>query len=452
MVKRIIIFFSVIIFTLPINAFYVDGIYYIQRWNQTGEPEVMVSYNPNDKGAKPSEYYKGDITIPSYITVNENGETNRYVVTEIGQRAFYKCTDLTSINFPLTLREISNDAFYGCSSLTTITIPVNVENVAGGAFMECNNLTTLNFNAKNYSLGWVDDYKHPFPTTLSQINIGSEVKVIPAEMAYECVNLQTIHLPSSVRIIEKNAFSGCTNLKSINLHDWVEEFYDGAFYNCSSLEIDHLPINTTIVSRGLFCECKSIVSFQYPNTLDYIPVGMFSRSGIKSFIVPNAVEFIGDEAFYECQDLEIVEIGCNVKKLGKRALRGCPKLGSVICHALVPPEVTFNDMLDYPHLDDGCILYVPMSSLQAYIDSDYSKFFSQIKPIEGSGIDDMVLSEPSFRCYGTTLRIQGNFDSLEIYSVDGRCVHSGNDNTVILPISGIYIVCIDGIRYKILIK
>jgi hypothetical protein len=61
-------------------------------------------------------------------------------VTRIGQDAFYKCTDLTSVTIPTSVTHIGQDAFYGCTGLTSVTIPTNVTSIAYGAFQNCTNL------------------------------------------------------------------------------------------------------------------------------------------------------------------------------------------------------------------------------------------------------------------------------------------------------------------------
>ena len=57
-------------------------------------------------------------------------------VTKIGEEAFYKCYNLTSINIPESVTEIGDNAFSGCSSLTEVRIPKGCD-VHKDAFDEC---------------------------------------------------------------------------------------------------------------------------------------------------------------------------------------------------------------------------------------------------------------------------------------------------------------------------
>ena len=68
--------------------------------------------------------YKGDISIPSFITTGENDEFT-FRVMEIDQNAFYDCSGVTSIDIPYSVLRIVDGAFKGCSGLKKITVNEN---------------------------------------------------------------------------------------------------------------------------------------------------------------------------------------------------------------------------------------------------------------------------------------------------------------------------------------
>ena len=74
-------------------------------------------------------------------------------VTEIGTRAFEKCSRLTSITIPSSVTSIGGYAFYDCSRLTSITIPSSVTSIGSSAFSGCSWLTSITIPSSVTSIG-----------------------------------------------------------------------------------------------------------------------------------------------------------------------------------------------------------------------------------------------------------------------------------------------------------
>ena len=64
-------------------------------------------------------------------------------VTQIGERAFLRCTSLASITLPESVTQIGKEAFKGCTSLASITIPESVTQIGKEAFKGCTSLSFL---------------------------------------------------------------------------------------------------------------------------------------------------------------------------------------------------------------------------------------------------------------------------------------------------------------------
>ena len=67
--------------------------------------------------------------------------------TSIGQYAFNRCTNLTSITIPNSVTIIDDHAFSMCSNLASITIPESVTTIQNYAFGDCTNLKTITVKA-----------------------------------------------------------------------------------------------------------------------------------------------------------------------------------------------------------------------------------------------------------------------------------------------------------------
>ena len=66
-------------------------------------------------------------------------------VTSIGDRAFWKCTNLTSVTIPDSVTRIGLWSFRRCTSLTSVTIPDSVISIYNGAFEGCTSLKRITF-------------------------------------------------------------------------------------------------------------------------------------------------------------------------------------------------------------------------------------------------------------------------------------------------------------------
>lgn len=125
-------------------------------------------------------HYDGDsdyIEIPEQVTANGK----EYVVTSIGEKAFFVC-DISSVAIPNTVTNIGENAFNGCYYLSSVIIPNSVINIGRKAFYRCKSMASL--------------------------TIGNSVTSI-GELAFgECRSLTTLTIPNSVTSIGASAFSG----------------------------------------------------------------------------------------------------------------------------------------------------------------------------------------------------------------------------------------------------
>ncbi len=169
------------------------------------------------------------------ITSVSGGEN----ITSIGQSAFYKCTNLTSIgNLLDNITDIPSYAFYNCSALTgTITLNAAITNIGESAFNSCNDegLSLSISNLTNATIG-----KWAFRN---------------------CTGLKSIE--GTAASIGEDAFYGCTNLTSIgHLLDNVTTIPGYAFYSCSALP-GNITLNAGINNIGEYAFTDSGISNIY---------------------------------------------------------------------------------------------------------------------------------------------------------------------------------------------
>ncbi len=166
-------------------------------------------------------------------------------VTSIGDRAFYGCKGLTSINIPNFVTSIGDRAFYKCSGLTSINIPNSVTSIGDGAFFGCKGLTSINI-----------------PDSVTSIGDGA---------FFGCKGLMSINIPDSVTSIGDRSFSKCKSLTSIVIPDSVTSIGDEAFSWCESLTSIVIPDSVTSIGRYAFEACEKLSEIHINKTINSIP-------------------------------------------------------------------------------------------------------------------------------------------------------------------------------------
>ena len=238
--------------------FMVDGLAY----NVVSFPDLTCEVTRSDTE------YSDDIVIPS--TVTYQGRT--LTVIQVGDRAFYKCSALTSVEIPNSVTKISSSAFNGCSSLVSVEIPNSVTEIYYGAFYDCSSLVS--------------------------VEIPNSVTKIGDDAFYGCSSLTSVEIPNSVTKISFSAFDGCSSLTAVEIPNSVTTICNSAFRDCSSLVSVEIPNSVTTIGDSAFCRCTSLTSVEIPNSVTEIGYYAFCDcSSLTSIEIPNSVTTISYHAF-----------------------------------------------------------------------------------------------------------------------------------------------------------
>lgn len=321
---KLLITVAVLLCSVTASAydFEVDGIYY----NILSASDLTAEVTSGDNK------YTGEIIIPE--TVSHNDTT--YLVTGIGFRAFYECSNLLSIKLPETLTYIGTGAFQDCSSLSEITIPDNVTNIKSVAFDGCNLPVENNIiYAGNWAVGVTNKelpkyviregtkgLSHTFYQCINLLRV-----TFPQSLKYLCENsfahcsaLKEITLPDSIKSIDQDNFYCCRNLESITMSNSVTNIGSSAFYECSSLK--DITWSENIVSLGplAFYGCKRLGSIVLPENLDSIGTRAFEKAGGYISSLPKKTRVIDGQAFWEGPKFSYdFELPDSIETIGSRA-------------------------------------------------------------------------------------------------------------------------------------
>lgn len=178
-------------------------------------------------------WYKNRASITS-IVISEG-------VGRIGDRAFYRCSNIETVSFPQTLTAIGNYAFRDCSALVEAEIPDGVTTIGNYAFRGC--------------------------SSLEAVHIPESALAIGSYAFQDCSVLTAVEIPKSVLSIGTNAFRDCEYLEEVILNEGLESIGDGAFEGCVNLIEIWLPASVTSYGSDIFAECDpGFVMIAYSET------------------------------------------------------------------------------------------------------------------------------------------------------------------------------------------
>ena len=318
--------------------------------------------------------FKGGVT-DVIIPANING----VAVTKLADGIFRNNTEITSVTFDGTFENYDAKLFQGCTSLRSLVISgvydkqlyylfgdsINEipESFAEITFAENSNYVDGTM-FKNEVANHIVTYVIPDGTTeiihnqfggymhLQAVSIPDSVTNIGMQAFESCYELTSITIPNGVTCIKKSTFSNCEALTDILLPDSITTIEEHAFNGCRSLKNLNIPKNITSIGFNAFEICynlkKQIKGIYYVDewivgivnqtmkTVDIVngtkgiaDMSFAGCSELTQLVIPESVEYVGNNAFRVCSKLENVVLGTNLKYIGARAFDVCYTLSSV---------------------------------------------------------------------------------------------------------------------------
>lgn len=182
----------------------------------------------------------------------------------------------------------------------------------------------------------------------TEITVPDGVTSIGNRAFSNCSNLTEITIPDSVTDINPNAFEKCHCLIRINIPANVEYIDSSAFEECYNL------IEITVdKSNSLYCDTDGVLFSKDKKTVISFPAGKTETT----YIVPDTVTEIDDEAFSDCSNLTNITIPYSVKSIGISSFVRCNSLVEI---KVSPDNSSFCDIDGVLFsMDKKTIIYFP---------------------------------------------------------------------------------------------
>ncbi len=289
----------------------------------------------NNKSMTKVTHKKGVVTIDEFAYQNCTSLETVTLPTSleiISKGVFQNCSLLKTANLPSSLKTLGSYAFDNCSSLPTVTIPTGVTVINDCTFNKCTSLATVTINSNVTSIGF-DAFRE---CAFSAITLPNTVETIKGGAFRGCAKLTKIIIPDATKTIGEAAFFDCTELSEISVADSLECLGDSALKNNNNLTakirylsgtvtdslfekqgVSHAVLDENIskIGNSVFAYCYKLNDITYGDKKAADGEFLFSdkvvslgneifkdASLLKNLIIPDTIETIGTNAFYNSVD------------------------------------------------------------------------------------------------------------------------------------------------------
>lgn len=284
-------------------------------------------------------------------TVNIPNTVRNYKVTKIGERVFQDNKTIEEVKLPKECNEIKERAFENCSKLRTVNGIDSVRTFGDYAFSGCSVLGNVKFSK---DVAYIGRFAFKDCRALGSITIPQNIKGIGSgAFSYGTVkprNDYEIIMPESIM----GAWDACTQQSSYSdavYNSMTDSFRTTIFYRVvddgykiirvftegGSVDIPGYILGKQVVSIGSPDNDKCVVE---TNGSDYtiddialydgiLAIEAHAFQGIPNMTgvwMPSTVKSIGDYAFYNCLNLQVVgmELEAELETIGDYAFYNCP--------------------------------------------------------------------------------------------------------------------------------
>ena len=247
----------------------------------------------------------------------------------IGSYSFSN-TAISSIILPDSLKEIKTHAFSE-TLLEELYIPKNVQSIGGGITaytfvfnidVDINNENYVSVDGVVYTKEYDEIVLYPSYKTDSSYKIIDGVSKVGKSAFEGTYFINEVIVPENCEIIGGSAFKKSLSLTTVVLNNGLHTIEQNAFEFCLNLKNINLPEGLKSVKANAFNQTISLTEIVIPNSLTILEVGSFKGSGANSYVFPNTLTEIQEEALSNNTHLTSLTIPDNVIHIGRNAFAG----------------------------------------------------------------------------------------------------------------------------------
>ena len=251
-------------------------------------------------------------------------------LNEIGEGAFYRCSELKTVSVGEKVSHIGALAFYG----------TDFTGKAEEDFVVLGDGILVHFGGEEKSVVIPDGVKQIsggtfyFNTDITDVSVPEGVVSIGQRAFMNCTKLTSVKLPKSLMVLDKESFARCKVLKTVVIPENVELIGESVFYGCKSLENSEIK-SACKIPKGMFANCSELKYVKVSNDITSIGESAFLNcSALIDVAIPDSVEYISEGAFSGADSLIVscnegsytysfcIENDINVTKCGDANLDG----------------------------------------------------------------------------------------------------------------------------------
>ena len=355
-----------------------------QIWYTTTDGKIVAPKDPTDFGATivSNVYKEGKGVIVFDNNVKRIGDfafDRKYNLSsiiipescvEIGHAVFQSCSSLKKVSIPKSVKKIGGFAFSGCSSLEDVSIPEGVKEIMENTFQSCSNLKTVTIPS---SVDNIDDTAFKLCSSIKEFNgkfatADRRALIVNGRMvAFAPAGLAHYSIPLGTTIIGDWVFHHCTTLTNIHIPEGVYEIGEGTFMSCSGLTNVTIPSSVKKIGNRAFSSCIALNGFSgkfvSEDRRSVVVDGnllAFAPEGLSAYTIPNGVSKIGTGAFEQCVNLTSVIIPYGVIVIGESAFFRCVSLKNVY----MPESISMIESMAFRSCSNLARINIPKSVVE----------------------------------------------------------------------------------------